>query len=92
MAKCGSQKSKWLIEEKKVPETCFLFSRGSCQLCCFFFGIDCRVTRLDEFSPIRLCFNFDKKGLGYIFGDFFTNASGHPGAGLFGDCLIWAVP
>jgi hypothetical protein len=27
-----------------------------------------------------LCINFDKKGLGYILGDFFTNSSGHPGS------------
>jgi hypothetical protein len=25
-----------------------------------------------------LCINFDKNGLGYILGDFFTNSSGHP--------------
>jgi hypothetical protein len=29
-------------------------------------------------SEYVLC-NFDKNGLGYILGDFFTNSSGHPG-------------
>jgi hypothetical protein len=29
------------------------------------------------FSRKKLCINFDKNGLGYILGDFFTNSSGH---------------
>jgi hypothetical protein len=29
-----------------------------------------------------ICVNFDKKGLGYILGDFFTNPSGHPDRAL----------
>jgi hypothetical protein len=28
---------------------------------------------------VKVCNNFDKYGLGYILGDFFTNPSGHPG-------------
>jgi hypothetical protein len=31
------------------------------------------------FPRKKLCINFDKSGLGYILGDFFTNSSGHPG-------------
>jgi hypothetical protein len=35
---------------------------------------------LCTFSPqLRLCINFDRNGLGHIFGDIFTNSSGHPG-------------
>jgi hypothetical protein len=30
------------------------------------------------FPQLIICINFDKKGLGYILGDFFTNSSGHP--------------
>jgi hypothetical protein len=33
------------------------------------------------FSTVKVMYlhNFDKNGLGYILGDFFTNSSGHPG-------------
>jgi hypothetical protein len=31
------------------------------------------------FSRLRLCINFDKNGLGYILGVFFTNSFGDPG-------------
>jgi hypothetical protein len=33
------------------------------------------------FSSVQsyVCINFDQKLLGYIFGDFFTNSSGHTG-------------
>jgi hypothetical protein len=27
---------------------------------------------------IKICIHFDKNGLCYILGDFFTNSSGHP--------------
>jgi hypothetical protein len=30
------------------------------------------------FHGKKLCINFDKNGLGYILGDFFTSSSGHP--------------
>jgi hypothetical protein len=30
------------------------------------------------FRLLRLCINFNKKVLGYILGDIFTNSSGHP--------------
>jgi hypothetical protein len=51
-----------------------------------------RVTKLGEFSPLGRLFTLDrfsennisthnlwvKNGLGYIFGEFLTNSSGHP--------------
>jgi hypothetical protein len=33
----------------------------------------------------KVCFNFDKNGLGYSLGDFFTNSFGHPSRELCTD-------
>jgi hypothetical protein len=37
-----------------------------------------------------VCIDFDKNGLGYILGDFFTNLSGHPSSHLVTLALIWS--
>jgi hypothetical protein len=31
-------------------------------------------------EKIKLCIDYEKNGLGYILGDFFTTSSGHPGS------------
>jgi hypothetical protein len=51
-----------------------LFSLGA-----GFFEIT-KVTRFVGyfFTRAKLCINFDKNELGYIFGDFFANSSGDP--------------
>jgi hypothetical protein len=38
---------------------------------------------MDYFFPMyKIYISFDKNGLGYILGDFFTNSSGHTGMEL----------
>jgi hypothetical protein len=41
------------------------------------------------FERPSICIKFDKNGLGYILGDFFTNASGHPARNCSdSDCFL----
>jgi hypothetical protein len=51
----------------------WLFNSGS------FWQLQKQPTFFDYFfSPLRLCISFDKNGLGYVLGDFFTNSTYHP--------------
>jgi hypothetical protein len=74
------QKSEKIVIITSTPDWANFSLLGDCYL---WFGLVCKLLKQTNFygfffHGLRSVIILTKNGLGYILGDFFTNASGHP--------------